>query len=377
LTEIRTAPLGDVSVLLNNRRQPLSKLERAKRFGPYPYYGAAGQLDSIDDFAFDGLHLLIGEDGTVVESSGCPMRQLVDGRFWVSNHAHVMRGAEESDTRFLYYALGSVDVAPHVTGSAQPKLSLGNLKKIKIPWPEISVRRAITEVLGALDDKIDSKRRVIEIANQYLSTCFHQFVSSPTTQSGRIGDLAANLKLKIGEVAEKAVVMSAVASSELVASDDFFSKRVYSKDIGKYLKVPRWAFAYNPSRINIGSIGLNSYDVIGAVSPVYVVAQSSSEVVARWLELALKTKAVREQIVAFSSGSVRQVLRYEDFASIELPIPESEAIEDFGVRVLPVYKLIRQAHVEILALSSLRDVLMPELFSGRLLTPAVSDPVDA
>ena len=364
-------------MLLNNRRQPLSKLERAKRFGPYPYYGAAGQLDSIDDFAFDGLHLLIGEDGTVVESSGCPMRQLVDGRFWVSNHAHVMRGAEESDTRFLYYALGSVDVAPHVTGSAQPKLSLGNLKKIKIPWPEISVRRAITEVLGALDDKIDSKRRVIEIANQYLSTCFHQFVSSPTTQSGRIGDLAANLKLKIGEVAEKAVVMSAVASSELVASDDFFSKRVYSKDIGKYLKVPRWAFAYNPSRINIGSIGLNSYDVIGAVSPVYVVAQSSSEVVARWLELALKTKAVREQIVAFSSGSVRQVLRYEDFASIELPIPESEAIEDFGVRVLPVYKLIRQAHVEILALSSLRDVLMPELFSGRLLTPAVSDPVDA
>ncbi|HAT7516768.1 TPA: hypothetical protein JAV82_004611, partial [Kluyvera ascorbata] len=86
---------------------------------------------------------------------------------------------------------------------------------------------------------------------------------------GCIGSISKRIKTKVGST--KAVVFSAVASGKLVPSDEHFTKQVYSKSIDKYILVEQWSFAYNPSRINIGSIGLNVRNECGAVSPVYVV----------------------------------------------------------------------------------------------------------
>ena len=97
-----TKTLGDVAVNFDSRRVPLSSREREQRRGPYPYYGATGIMDYVDDFLFEGLHVLIAEDGSVERDDGKPFVQLVDGRFWVNNHAHVLRAATDRDTRFLY-----------------------------------------------------------------------------------------------------------------------------------------------------------------------------------------------------------------------------------------------------------------------------------
>jgi type I restriction enzyme S subunit len=161
-------------------------------------------------------------------------------------------------------------------------------------------------------------------------------------------------------------VLSALAEGRLVASDEYFTKRVYSAEIDKYLKVPQWAFAYNPSRINIGSIGLNSSMTVGAVSPVYVVAQAPTRAVARWVEQALQTGHVRDKIVAYSSGSVRQVLRFSDFAAIRLMLPSDAALSNFEDRTLALYDMVDVATQESHSTSILRDALLPELLSGRV-----------
>ena len=93
--------LGDVVENFDARRSPCSKREREKRQGPYPYYGATGIMDYVDDFLFEGLHLLIAEDGSVESPDGKPFLQLVDGQFWVNNHAHVLRATNEDETRFI------------------------------------------------------------------------------------------------------------------------------------------------------------------------------------------------------------------------------------------------------------------------------------
>jgi type I restriction enzyme S subunit len=160
--------------------------------------------------------------------------------------------------------------------------------------------------------------------------------------------------------------MSATSAGRLVPSDEFFNKRVYSAELSKYLLVPPWSFAYNPSRANIGSIGLNASSVFGAVSPVYVVAQSSTPASAWWVELALRTPSVRAAIDAYSSGSVRQVLRFEDFASIEIPLPCAEGIDTFYADSQILLEKTEQVQDENLALHNTRDVLLPELLSGRL-----------
>ncbi len=156
-------PLGELVQNFDSLRIPLSNRERGVRRGKYPYYGATGVMDHIDDFLFEGLYLLVGEDGSVERPDGKPFLQLVNGKFWVNNHAHVLRGTSDEDTRFLYYALSTIPVRPYMSGSVQAKLSQANLNRIPTPYPSMDVdRRAISYILGTLDDRIALNRRTSE-----------------------------------------------------------------------------------------------------------------------------------------------------------------------------------------------------------------------
>ena len=130
---------GEVAKNFDRFRVPLSILERENRAGPYPYYGAAGILSHIDDCLFDGRFLLIGEDGTVCTRSGSAMLQFVEGKFWVSNHAHVVQGSSIT-TEFLYCFMSHYPIQPHITGVAQPKLSQQNLNRIEVLVPSAQLQ---------------------------------------------------------------------------------------------------------------------------------------------------------------------------------------------------------------------------------------------
>jgi type I restriction enzyme S subunit len=92
---------GDIVKNFDNKRIPLSSAQRLQKKGVYPYYGAASIFDYIDEYIFDGKYLLMGEDGTVITTKGTPSIQFVNGKFWVNNHSHVLRGTKVS-TEFLY-----------------------------------------------------------------------------------------------------------------------------------------------------------------------------------------------------------------------------------------------------------------------------------
>ncbi|MEB5793695.1 restriction endonuclease subunit S [Staphylococcus hominis] len=114
----------------NSIRKPLSKLEREKRESIYPYYGATKIIDYVDNYIFDGKYILVGEDGTVQTEAGNPFIQYVWGKFWVSNHAHILKGKLISDELLMLY-LKNTNVAPYITGAVQPKLNKKNLNSIK------------------------------------------------------------------------------------------------------------------------------------------------------------------------------------------------------------------------------------------------------
>ena len=135
----QSTELGDRVEILDAKRIPLSSRERQKRQGPFPYHGAAGVLDHIDDYLFDGVHVLLGEDGSVIRADGTPFTQYVWGKFWVNNHAHVLKGKSISDEMLLCF-LEQIDIAPFVTGAVQPKLNQKNLKSV--PFPPADPRMA-------------------------------------------------------------------------------------------------------------------------------------------------------------------------------------------------------------------------------------------
>lgn len=130
--------LGTVSEIIelhDSKRIPLSSRERADLAKIYPYYGATSVMDYVDRYLFDGIYLLLGEDGTVVDSKGFPILQYVEGKFWVNNHAHIITGKNGFSVELLYLLLSLTSVQSIVTGAVQPKISQANLNKVPVIVP--------------------------------------------------------------------------------------------------------------------------------------------------------------------------------------------------------------------------------------------------
>ncbi len=151
--------LGDVIKIYDHLRVPLSKIERSKRKGKYPYCGANGIIDYIDNYIFDGEYVLIAEDGGYFgkyESSAYIMK----GKFWVNNHAHVIQAINGLTTNlFIMYILNYLDLNPYVVGTTRKKLNQTELKNIKIPLPPLEEQKAIAERLKAIDELIEIKKK--------------------------------------------------------------------------------------------------------------------------------------------------------------------------------------------------------------------------
>lgn len=131
----RETGIGNIAEFHNRRRVPLSSRDRNERPGPYPYYGATGVFGYVDDFLFDEVMALVGEDGSVVNDDGTPVTQYIWGKSWINNHAHALTGRGIS-TELLFVALRTADVRPIVTGAVQPKISMGNLKSLQVEIPQ-------------------------------------------------------------------------------------------------------------------------------------------------------------------------------------------------------------------------------------------------
>ena len=144
---------GDVVNFLDNQRIPLSEVERLKRKGQYPYYGANGIIDYIDDYIFDGRYLLVAEDGTVMDKNGFAIINIVEGKFWANNHVHVIQG-KDVPIDYLYLHLKHYPIEPFTTGAVQLKLSQENFSKMPILLPPSHILQSFHSLVEPLFQKI-------------------------------------------------------------------------------------------------------------------------------------------------------------------------------------------------------------------------------
>lgn len=153
------APLVDICDILDFKRVPINSKDRKKRIEGsnterlYPYYGATGQVDVIDGYLFEGEHVLIGEDGAPFLDPAKPKAYMVDGKFWVNNHAHILRSL--GSNLFLCHYLNYIRYEGHVTGTTRLKLTKSALIAIPVLVPPINEQRRIVEKIEALFDEID------------------------------------------------------------------------------------------------------------------------------------------------------------------------------------------------------------------------------
>ena len=176
----RIGKLDEIIELFDNKRIPLSNIEREKKKKIYPYYGAASLMDYVDDYIFDGTYVLLGEDGTVIDLKGYPILQYVYGKFWVNNHAHVIKGKNGFNEESLFILLKNLNVRSIVTGAVQPKINQNNLKSLKIIIPDKNLILDYNKISKSIFNKI----KFNQIENQKLASIRDTLL--PKLMSGEI-----------------------------------------------------------------------------------------------------------------------------------------------------------------------------------------------
>lgn len=173
----RVGVLGDIIDIFDSKRVPLSNRQRSVMEKKYPYYGAATLMDYVDNYIFDGVYVLLGEDGTVMDEKGYPILQYVWGKFWVNNHAHVLKGKGVFSDEYLYILLKNTNVASIVTGAVQLKINQNNLTGLKIMIPPEDVVKQYNDVVKDIFACFRSNADEIKILISLRDTLLPKLIS--------------------------------------------------------------------------------------------------------------------------------------------------------------------------------------------------------
>lgn len=173
-----TTSLDSVVEILDNKRIPLNDRQRIP--GPYPYYGANGQVDNIDKYIFDDELVLIAEDGGYFhEYASKPIAYKVSGRCWVNNHAHVLKPIKEKTTvNWIYYQLVHKNIIKNISGTTRFKLNKSELKRIQIYLPNIPTQERLLMKIMEVESALTSAINNIEFTKKIMNRIINEIVKS-------------------------------------------------------------------------------------------------------------------------------------------------------------------------------------------------------
>jgi type I restriction enzyme, S subunit len=367
--------LGELIENFDSIRVPVREAQR--RSGSYPYYGASGIVDYIDGYLFDGEYLLIAEDGENLRTRNTPIAFLARDKFWVNNHAHIVRGNGDADTRFLMYALSVTDVSGYLTGSTMPKLTQGNLNRIPILTPPIEEQRAVADILGSLDEKIELNGRMSEtleaMVRALFSAWFVEFepvrwkvkelvsegileigdgyraknseIGSPGLPFMRAGNLNNGFDTHGAELLHESSVARAGPKLSKPGDVAFTSKGT----IGRFARVTEWTepFVYSPQVCYWRSL-----DSMRLEPSVLYCWMQSGDLLSQLLSVAGQT-------------DMAPYVSLRDQREMEVPMfPDAQHL--LARRLEPLLQRQALLMTETKTLAAIRDVLLPMLVSGNL-----------
>lgn len=280
---------------------------------------------------------------------------------------------------------GQAYINRNLNTTVQATLNVKSLNEMPIPFYSDEYTSNVVNILSSLDRKIELDNKINADLEEMAQAIFKnwfvdfepfkdgKFVDSELgmiPEGWKVGTLRDITNNKTAKVKERndVKVLSPVTSGELVLSEEYFTKQVFSSSIAKYKIVNKGDFAYNPARVNIGSIGRNEFDFDGCVSPVYVVF-SVLDGYENYFDLFRKTDFFKDSVASLAIGGVRQSLSYDDLSLIETIIPSKNIVEKFNNLYNQMKKTIKANKLENSRLSLLRDTLLPRLMSGELEVP--------
>lgn len=245
-----------------------------------------------------------------------------------SGMAIIRNSSKQICTPYLYQVLRSPFITKQIQlfsfGSAQPQLTIGIINKLRIPVPLLDEQEEISEICHVWDVIIEKAERLIAAKERHYAYELSRLISLGHHARSHVGSFAQEISER-NRGGNEARVLSVTNSRGFVLPEDQFERRVASADLSNYKVVERGQYAYNPSRINVGSIArLDGWDD-GVLSPMYVVfglddTKINSDYFLHWLD----SHEARERIKNSAQGSVRETVSFTEFSAISIPLPNPD-----------------------------------------------------
>ncbi len=374
--ETKKYRFDEVTINFDKKRIPLSSAQREKRQGTFRYYGAQGVIDHVDDYIYDGTYLLIAEDGENLKSKKQNIAQVVDGQFWVNNHAHIVQGNEQSDTRFLCYLINSMDLSGYVTGSAQPKLSQANLNAITLSLPTLVEQKRIVEYLYMLDQKIDVNRQINDNLQQQAAALFESWFVNYDPWDGvqpsewENAPLGSFVEIKRG--GSPRPIQDFLSDSGLrwlKISDVTSLSSPFVLEIKEHIKeegLRKTVFLHAGELVlsNSATPGIPKIlDVDTCIHDGWLYFPKS-ELSKYYLYLFFKH--IRKELVALGNGSVFTNLKTDILKAFPATKADESTLKEFDALVTPLFDAMLNADRENFKLAAMRDALLPKLMSSEI-----------
>ncbi|MGT5762637.1 restriction endonuclease subunit S [Escherichia coli] len=366
--------ITELADFCNAQRIPLSAMERAHKKGNFPYYGASGIVDYIDNYIFDGSYILISEDGENLKSRKTPIAFEATGKFWVNNHAHVLKAKKPHLTALIIQYFSQLDLSPYLTGAAQPKLNKASLNLIPLYLPiDESEQKAIASILSSLKDKIDLLHCQNKTLESMAETLFRQWFDVDSNDEWQEKNVLDIFTLVGGGTPKTSVAeywtdeipwisggdISAAHQGYLYSTEKSISLAGLQNSSAKLL--PKNSTVIS-ARGTVGKYALLARDMAFSQSNYGIVSKIGNYPFFIYLLVGF----IVDDLLTAAYGSVFDTITTRTFESVNLKFPSLNSIEKFNEEISPIFSKKETNTQQIKTLETLRDTLLPKLMSGEV-----------
>ena len=370
--------LDTVVDFFDNQRIPIDSGER--KSGPYPYYGASGIIDFVDGYIFNGEYVLLAEDGANIILRSSPIAYLSKGKFWLNNHAHIMK-MKTGSNEFLIQLLEKQNYEKYNTGTAQPKLNGEVVKKITLHFPSDEEQSAIGSLFRNLDELLASYKDNLANYQSLKATMLSKMFpkAGQTVPEIRLDGFEGEWKKsKLKEVSHRVQgndgrmdlpTLTISASGGWMNQIDRFSANIAGKEQKNYTLLKKGELSYNHGNSKLAKYGvvfeLKEYEE-ALVPKVYHSFRVNQLADAKFIEIMFSTKIPDRELGKLVSSGARMDgllnISFDDFMNIAIIIPTIAEQQAIGSYFSNLDNLINSHQEKITQLETLKKKLLQDMF---------------
>lgn len=369
--------LGQILEIHDKLRKPLSSIERESFQGEYPYYGAQGAIDNVREYRCDGTFMLVAEDGENLSSRIQPIARIATGKFWVNNHAHIVKTNEHADLKYICYLLNCSDISGYVTGTAQPKLSQENLCRISVALPPFCDQQKIVSILSNYDTLIDINTKRIKLFEDSARELYKEwfvrmrFPGHEQTKFvkgipegwvvGRLNDISTLVSQKVNSNDVPIYITTDNMLKEFKGID---YTNIENKPEGRVSSFGKGDILLSNIRPYFKKLWYANQQ--GGCSADVLVIRANKDVDTHFLYYTLSTDNFIDHVMAGANGTKMPRGNKAFTMNYPLLIPKKNVMDLFHNKISPIYSAIETLQLQNQSLTATRDRLLPRLLSGEL-----------